>query len=150
MFLIWWLFAAINIAAFILLYKFGMVDLLLDKDLSRLSLVILTLYIIFSAYLGIALKRSKETLKHAIKYATFGSSVLTSLGLLGTIIGLFLIIDSEFVTNIISARQLETKEIIILISTMISGLGTAFLTTITGISTSLLLRLQVFFIKNES
>jgi hypothetical protein len=127
------------------------ISTMVENDLSYISIVIMSLYIIVSGYVGrlcyLADRVTKE--KHSpdreellkrMDMGWFAGEHFFSLGLLGTLIGLTIATSTSLtaeaqVSNIVAGLKV--------------GLNTAFYTTICGIVCSLPLQLQLMILKQE-
>lgn len=145
----WFLLNAVIFTAVFFAEQKGLVSEIVENDLSHISILIMSLYVIMSIYIGrlcfLADKINKRKGKEAVAYLTKRSDVgwftaehFFSLGLLGTIIGLVIAtkgsLDSDMPTSEIVAGLKE-------------GLNTAFYTTVCGIVFSLPLQIQLMILK---
>ena len=147
----WFLLNAVMLTAIVLVEQKGMVSTVIKNDLSYISILIMVLYILVSAYIGrlcyladrIKKKRKREAEENLMMRAELGwfaAEHFFSLGLLGTIIGLVLAtqgsLDSSMPLNqIVSGLKI--------------GLNTAFYTTVCGIVFSLPLQVQLMILKHK-
>jgi len=147
----WFLLNAVMLTAIVLVEQKGMVSTVIKNDLSYISILIMVLYILVSAYIGrlcyladrINKKRKREAEENLAMRAELGwfaAEHFFSLGLLGTIIGLVLAtqgsLDSSMPLNqIVSGLKI--------------GLNTAFYTTVCGIVFSLPLQVQLMILKHK-
>ena len=125
---------------------------IVKNDLSYISIVIMTLYVFLSLYIGrlcyLSDKMSQKNVKtrrKEVEYLTkrsdlgwFSAEHFFSLGLLGTIIGLI------FATKGSLDSSLPVGEIV---TGLKEGLNTAFYTTVCGIIFSLPLQVQLMILK---
>ena len=129
---------------------------MIKSDVSHLTIVIMTLYLIMSIYVGklcyLADKLDTKKVEHDAQYLTkraevgwFTAEHFFSLGLLGTVFGLCVATSTSL--N-------EGTEVSDIVSGLKTGLNTAFYTTICGIVFSLPLQAQLmilrFRIENDS
>lgn len=145
----WFLMVVLVTVAGVALYHFGVVQDIFETDISRLSSVIMVLYIIGTALTGFSSYRvgTHHTLTHNTEHRLyigwFISEAMMVLGLAGTVIGFIVLFNGNF--EGVSFDDPETiKEIIIAIA---SGMGVALYTTLVGIFASLLLKMQLVSIE---
>lgn len=145
----WFLLNAVFLTAAFFAETKGAISLMVENDVSYLTIVIITLYVVISGMVGrlcylsdrIEKKKEKEAKAYLSKRAEvgwFAAEHFFSLGLLGTVFGLCVAtatsLDSEAqVTNIVSGLK--------------EGLHTAFYTTICGIVFSLPLQAQLMILR---
>jgi hypothetical protein len=145
----WFLLAVLVTVGGVALSHFGVVQDIVETDISRLSIVITSLYIIGTALMGYSSYRvgthSTMTLGtgHRLYIGWFIAEAMMVLGLAGTVIGFIVLFNGNFVG--VSFDDPETiKEVIIAIA---SGMGVALYTTLVGIFGSLLLKMQLVSIE---
>ena len=147
----WFLLNAILLTAVFFAEQKDAISTIVKNDLSYISILIMGLYIIISAYVGrlcyLADKINKKRAEDARRYLLqrselgwFSAEHFFSLGLLGTIIGLI------FATEGSLDGSLPTAEIV---AGLKEGLNTAFYTTVCGIVFSLPLQLQLMILKHK-
>ncbi len=145
----WFLFNAVVLTALFLAEQRGAISLMVKNDVSHITILIMVLYAVISAYVGrlcyladkINDKRREEAIDYLFKRADvgwFAAEHFFSLGLLGTIFGLCV----ATTTNL-----LETAPISQVVAGLKEGLNTAFYTTICGIIFSLPLQVQLMVLK---
>ena len=138
---LWTLFVAI-LAGLAAAWHFGYVDYVLANDVTRLSVLILGLFLASSAWVGVlAVKRRGPT-----KMLWFIAGACTKLGLLGTVGGLMIMMSANF--DDIGNPDVDAIEGVI--TAMISGMGTAMLTTLVGLVAALLLEGQLIILGGEN
>ena len=152
----WFLLNAVFVTAVFFAETKGGISLMIKSDVSHLTIVIMTLYLIMSIYVGklcyLADKLDTKKVEHDAQYLTkraevgwFTAEHFFSLGLLGTVFGLCVATSTSL--N-------EGTEVSDIVSGLKTGLNTAFYTTICGIVFSLPLQAQLmilrFRIENDS
>lgn len=138
---LWTLFVAI-IASLIAAYQYGYVGYVLENDVTRISVLILGLFLSASAWVGVlAVKRRPPT-----KMLWFIAGACTKLGLLGTVGGLMIMMSANF--DDIGNPDVDVIEGIVV--SMITGMGVAMLTTLIGIMAALLLEMQLVVLGGEN
>jgi hypothetical protein len=110
-----------------------------DADVTKLSFVILGLFMYCSIRLGISLARGGGS--HAIRESSqFFADEFTKLGFIGTIAGFIYALYHTF--SAIDMSDIASTQAALVC--MATGMGTALYTTIAGLISSLLLRIQLF------
>ena len=125
----------------------GALSLIVRSDASYISILIMSLYISMTVFIGILAYKSdvvnregKDKLLKQSEAAYFTADHMFTLGLLGTIIGLCIATSDSLVDN------LSVTEIVAGLKT---GLNVSFYTTLCGIVFSLLLQLQLLVLKKD-
>lgn len=145
----WFLLNALVLTALFFAEQKGAISLMVKNDVSHITILIMVLYVIVSAYVGrlcylsdkINSKRKDDAVDYLFKRADLGwfaAEHFFSLGLLGTIFGLCV----ATTTNLS-----ETAPVAQVVSGLKEGLNTAFYTTICGIVFSLPLQVQLMILK---
>lgn len=127
----------------------GAISLMVKSDVSYLTVVIMTLYVVMSAFVGKLCYLADKTDKSKVENDThklsqraevgwFAAEHFFSLGLLGTVFGLC----------VATATNLdEDAQVTAIVSGLKTGLNTAFYTTICGIVFSLPLQAQLMILR---
>jgi hypothetical protein len=144
----WFLLNAVVLTAFFFAETKGAISLMIKNDVSFLTVVIMSLYVIVSGWVGrlcyLADKiegRKPYTRAQLSKHAEagwFAAEHFFSLGLLGTVFGLCVATSTSLT---------EGNEISDIVSGLKTGLNTAFYTTICGIVFSLPLQVQLIILR---
>ena len=148
----WFLINAVMGTAIFFAEQKQAISTIVKNDLSYISILIMTLYVLVSLYIGrlcylsdkISTKSSrkrqkeKEYLTKRANLGWFSAEHFFSLGLLGTIVGLI------FATSGSLDSSLPVGEIV---AGLKEGLNTAFYTTVCGIVFSLPLQVQLMILK---
>lgn len=145
----WFLLNAIFLTAVFFAETKGAITLMIKNDVSYLTVVIMTLYVVVSTFVGrlsyLADKmaegkerQAKRFLSRRAELGWFAAEHFFSLGLLGTVFGLCV----ATATNLDSDAQVSA-----IVSGLKQGLNTAFYTTICGIVFSLPLQGQLMILK---
>ena len=150
-FIKWFLLNAVMITAIFFAETKGAISLMISSDVSYLTIVIMTLYVVVSGavgklcYLadgvdGNTVKDIEERgrLLRRSEVGWFAAEHFFSLGLLGTVFGLCVATSTSL--N-------EGSEVSDIVSGLKAGLNTAFYTTICGITFSLPLQTQLMILK---
>jgi len=114
---------------------------LLDSDITRLSFVIVGLFVITSMYMGKAAynKQHDQDYQTGLWVGNYVYELLPILGLIGTVIGFIYMFGGSFSTMDPSDQD-SVKDALI---AMAAGISTALYTTLLGMITSEVLKLQV-------
>lgn len=134
-FLTWWLVVTLQAILFGISFHFGSYEYLLNNDLTKLSFLIILIWIVTSFVIGY------KSFNNSNDYSKtwFISDACMTLGMIGTVIGFMLMLGSSF-ENIDPANTAQTKQVI---SYMAQGMSTALLTTLIGLIASLFLKIQL-------
>ena len=144
----WFLLNALMLTAAFFTEQKDIISTMVENDLSHISIIIMSLYIVVSGYIGrlcyLADKATKEEdrekLLKRMDMGWFAGEHFFSLGLLGTLIGL------TIATSTSLTAEAQVSDIV---AGLKIGLNTAFYTTICGIVCSLPLQLQLMILKQE-
>jgi hypothetical protein len=145
----WFLLNAVMITGVFFAETKGAISLMIKNDVSYLTVVIMTLYVLVSAMVGRLcyladrvdnnkVENDSAALLRKAEVGWFAAEHFFSLGLLGTVFGLCV----ATTTNLD-----ETAQISEIVSGLKNGLHTAFYTTICGIVFSLPLQAQLMILK---
>ena len=144
----WFLLNALMVTAAFLAEQKDIISTVIQNDLSYISIVIMTLYCLTSAYVGrlcylsdkATKQRDRDDISRRADIGWFAGEHFFSLGLLGTLIGL------TIATSTSLTAESQVSDIVVGLKT---GLNTAFYTTICGIVFSLPLQVQLMILKQE-
>lgn len=145
----WFLVNAVVLTAAFFAQTQGAITTMIKNDVSYLTIVIMTLYLVVSAMVGrlcyladnINKQRKNDARQHLARRAELGwfaAEHFFSLGLLGTVFGLCV----ATATNLNAEAQVTD-----IVAGLKAGLHTAFYTTICGIVFSLPLQVQLMILK---
>lgn len=145
----WFLVNAVVLTALFFAESKGALSTMIANDNSYICVVIMTLYVLVSAYIGrlsfladntgeVDVKKEKERLLKQSETGWFAAEHLFSLGLLGTVYGL------SIATATHVNAEANVKDVV---AALKIGLSTAFYTTICGIIFSLPLQVQLMVLK---
>lgn len=140
-FLRWWLFFCLSILVATVSYYFGFFHELYEKDATKLSFVIISVYVLSSMYVGkLTLdQRNEKNYTTGLNVSWFTSEALLSLGMIGTVAGFILMLGDSFDT-IDTTNPESLKEAL---SSMALGMSTALYTTLVGLVLSQALKIQL-------
>ena len=145
------LFVASCLTAAFVQYK-GLFVALWMADSTGISFLILTIYFVLSLYMGILTRRlvlndiNSDIFKSNVPYLNgcwYASELLMALGMIGTLIGFSLMLGPALVGLDPTNAALTTAAIL----KMATGMSTAILTTLAGIVTSQLIKMQIINIE---
>lgn len=140
-FLRWWLFTCLTFVFVVLLYAFDFFNILIEKDITYLSFFIIGIYFISSLYVGFTTYKSQNQYIDVddTTFLWFITELLVALGMIGTVIGFIVMLGSSFAEiNIQDAQSVKNA-----LTDMALGMSTALYTTLTGLVTSQLLKVQL-------
>lgn len=135
LFVRWWVMAlamATIIASILMMGGFGF---LLDNDVTYLSFVIMAVFFTFTGYYGYRLYRGQGLGQGVMEY---GENLCTSIGLLGTVIGLIMMVKGAFAGIDVNDQE-SIKTALVAMS---SGIGSALVTTLVGLISAVLIGIQ--------
>jgi hypothetical protein len=149
-FLEWWWFFCSLILVFFVLGTMNLYELIWNADQTKISWIILALFGAVSGFCGreawklSKLKRYNRDADPMMKakYETgwFASEICLTLGLIGTVSGFILMLYGAFTDlNISDPHSVQES-----LGKMSVGMSTALYTTLVGLITSVLLKLQFF------
>jgi len=140
-FLKWWLIIVLSVIGSCVSIYFDFDKFLYENDLTKLSLVILLFFSISSIIVGYKIYKQFVEKVDTYTYETewFVSEILVSLGMIGTVIGFIYMLYTVFGNLDVG----DTSIIKASLSTMANGMGTALLTTLIGLTSSVLLKCQL-------
>jgi hypothetical protein len=139
-FLRWWLMVCLMVVGAVLMQIYGMWEILNNSDVTKISFLILFLFVIFTIKTGIrTYSPTKEDYKK-IRTIEFFADKFLVLGMIGTVVGFIYMLRICFVG--INAANPATMQAALV--KMSFGMGTALFTTAAGLICSLLLKFQLF------
>lgn len=149
-FLKWWWFFTLIVALTVVLIGFGVHEDLWNNDKTKLSYLILFIFYGMTLHCGYESWKLSQLANGDIKKLEnidtrhepgwFASDVLLTLGLIGTVSGFILMLAGAFGNlNIANVSSVQTA-----LANMAVGMSTALYTTLTGLITSTILKVQYF------
>ena len=145
-FLLWWIQIVTVSFAAILIFTYGWFEKLYDSDQTKISFIIITIFIAASIATGFLSFRSENVYNKISNYIWFASETMVTLGLIGTVAGFLLMLSSAFdnldVSNVENVQKV--------ISNMALGMSTALCTTLSGLIGSVLTKIQMVILENNS
>ena len=135
-----------------LLFDRGLVGVLLEGDKSRLSWLILAIWLGMSARWLFLLRRIESTdaiaeddMVRWLNHGWFAADSVLKIGLLGTIIGFILML-----LPVAEIKEFEANLMQQLLGKMSGGMAVALYTTLAGLTTSMLLKMQYQIIDSSA
>jgi hypothetical protein len=123
--------------------QFGLMSKLWEVDHTKLSFVAIAIFTVISLFLGYltnVARKSQELVKPHLSFCWFMAEFLMGVGMLGTLIGFLLLLNSALGGGTIAGDFASMQKVI---AEMSIGFATAATTTIVGLTTSLLTKLQL-------
>lgn len=149
-FLRWWLVFWLSVFAGVAAGAIGFYPYLWRSDASYISWACLGLYGLMTAFVGQQTCRSRkgdQSFRAHLPVCWFAANALLALGMIGTLVGFMLLLQSL-------SGMGATPDMQKVLGSMMVGFSTAGLTTIVGLSCSLLLKLQLinlqYLLRDES
>jgi|TARA_R110002074_G_scaffold264448_2_gene436559 hypothetical protein len=139
----WWIQTVAIAFASVFAWEIGWVEALWYADMTKISFVILSLFAITTATTGfISYKEGKTKLSN---YIWFGSEAMITLGMIGTVAGFLLMLNSAFADlNVQDVQNMQSA-----IADMAVGMSTALSTTLVGLVCSVLTKAQMVILENS-
>ena len=145
-FLLWWIQVVTVSFAAILIFTYGWFEKLYDADQTKISFIIILIFIATSISTGFLSFKSSVEYNKISNYIWFASETMVTLGLIGTVAGFLLMLSSAFdnldVSNVENVQKV--------ISNMALGMSTALCTTLAGLIGSVLTKIQMVILENNS
>jgi len=147
-FLKWWLLITLTIVGLSIAAYFNFIQFLYAHDLTKLSVAILALFAATTSVIGYKLWKERDVKnykKYGFDVEWFVSEMMISLGMIGTVIGFIYMLYSVFS----SLNLADTLAVQQSLGKMAQGMGTALLTTLVGLVSSVLIKSQLVMVENE-
>ncbi len=136
--LTWWLIFCIILLGVGVAIYFDIHSILYISDITKLSFLILFVFLVTSLWIG---KKTYEIQKVIpdIKLGWFISESCLALGMIGTVTGFLFMLGTAFENiDVTNSKTLQDA-----LSTMAVGMSTALYTTLMGLISSLLIKIQL-------
>lgn len=134
-FLQWWLWFVLQTLAIAAVLITGGFNFLLENDVTYLSLALITGWSMTSVWIGYRTFKQHES----NETAWFISESCMTVGMIGTVVGFIYMLNGSFAD--INPQDIEQMRKVM--GDMAQGMGTALLTTLVGLVTSLFLKIQL-------
>ena len=137
----WWLIACCTLLGFGISIYFDVHSHIYEKDVTRLSYLILFIFICTSVWIGNKTYRvyALEDYDQSPDVGWFIAEACLALGMVGTVTGFLLMLGTSF-TDIDVTNSASLQEALI---NMALGMSTALYTTLIGLVCSLLIKVQL-------
>tara|TARA_R110000787_G_scaffold3233_3_gene12815 strand:+ start:223 stop:672 length:450 start_codon:yes stop_codon:yes gene_type:complete len=142
----WWIQTAIIVFSAFMVHQYGWWEFLYNADMTKISFVIIGVFLISSLSIGfISLKSTNwDHIDRLTNYVWFGSEVMVTLGMIGTVAGFLIMLNTAFtdldVNNIKNVQEA--------ISNMAIGMSTALVTTLVGLVCATIIKIQMIIYEN--
>lgn len=138
-FLYWWALNGLQFVAFGLLYNFGVFNIILLSDPTFLSFIIIAIHIVLSLYVGIS---AYYNINKDSEFLWMIAENQLTLGMIGTLIGFIIMFSSGIFLN------LSPENVQVALLQIAAGLGAAIWTTLTGLVSAAILKVQLYILDN--
>ena len=135
---------AICFASFFI-YSFEWFEALYNSDQTKISFLILTVFIIASVTVGYLSYKKFNNFNKLSNYVWFSSETMVTLGLIGTVAGFLLMLSTAF--DNLDVKNVENVQEVI--TDMSLGMSTALCTTLVGLVCSVLTKVQMVILENN-
>ena len=137
----WWLIFCLTILGFGTLYYFNLHSLLYYADVTKLSFLIIIIFMFTSVWIGRKTYDLETTsvIDDTIDVGWFVAESCLALGMVGTVTGFLYMLGTAFENiDITDATTLQDA-----LASMAKGMSTALYTTLTGLIASLIIKVQL-------
>ena len=137
----WWLIFCLTILGFGTLYHFEVHSLLYYADVTKLSFLIIIIFMFTSVWIGRKTYDLETTsvIDDKIDVGWFIAESCLALGMVGTVTGFLYMLGTAFENiDVTNATTLQDA-----LASMARGMSTALYTTLTGLITSLIIKIQL-------
>ena len=137
----WWLIFCLSILAGGIAVYFDIHKELYNADQTKISFLILTIFVLTSLWIGWVTKMQDRT----VEIGWFIAEACLALGMIGTVTGFLLMLNGAFAEiDLSNPTTIQTS-----LTKMALGMSTALYTTLTGLICSLALKIQLVNVENE-
>tara|TARA_B100001750_G_scaffold183631_1_gene152389 strand:+ start:171 stop:638 length:468 start_codon:yes stop_codon:yes gene_type:complete len=137
----WWLIFCLTLLGFGTLYYFNMHSQLYHADVTKLSFLIIVIFVFTSVWIGRKTYDLEKTsvIDDKIDVGWFIAESCLALGMVGTVTGFLYMLGTAFENiDITDATTLQDA-----LASMAKGMSTALYTTLTGLIASLIIKVQL-------
>jgi hypothetical protein len=137
----WWLIFCLTILGFGTLYHFEVHSLLYYADVTKLSFLIIIIFMFTSIWIGRKTYDLETTsvVDDTVDVGWFVAESCLALGMVGTVTGFLYMLGTAFENiDVTNATTLQDA-----LASMARGMSTALYTTLTGLITSLIIKIQL-------
>ena len=144
-FLLWWVqIVSVSFACYFI-YSFDWFLALYSSDQTKISFLIISIYLIASIVTGYLSYEKNQNTKKLSNYVWFSSETMVTLGLIGTVAGFLIMLSSAF--DNLDVKNVENVQEVI--TDMSLGMSTALCTTLVGLICSVLTKIQMVILENN-
>ena len=137
----WWLIFCLTVLAGGIAIYFDIHKELYNADQTKISFLILTIFVLSSLWIGWVTKMQDRT----VEIGWFIAEACLALGMIGTVTGFLLMLNGAFAEiDLSNPTTIQTS-----LTKMALGMSTALYTTLTGLICSLALKIQLVNVENE-
>tara|TARA_B100000287_G_scaffold430753_1_gene486607 strand:+ start:645 stop:1088 length:444 start_codon:yes stop_codon:yes gene_type:complete len=137
----WWLIFCLTVLAGGIAIYFDIHKELYTADQTKISFLILTIFVLTSLWIGWVTKMQDRT----VEIGWFIAEACLALGMIGTVTGFLLMLNGAFAEiDLSNPTTIQTS-----LTKMALGMSTALYTTLTGLICSLALKIQLVNVENE-
>ena len=142
----WWIQTAIIVFSAFMINQYGWWEFLYNADMTKISFVIIGVFLISSLSIGfISLKSTNwDHIDRLTTYVWFGSEIMVTLGMIGTVAGFLIMLNTAFTGLDVN----DIKNVQDAISDMAIGMSTALVTTLVGLVCSTIIKIQMIIYEN--
>ena len=142
----WWIQTALITFASVMIHQYGWWEFLYNADMTKISFVIIGVFLISSLSIGfISLKSTNwDHIDRLTNYVWFGSEIMVTLGMIGTVAGFLIMLNTAFTGLDVN----DIKNVQEAISDMAIGMSTALVTTLVGLVCSTTIKIQMIIYEN--
>tara|TARA_R110000737_G_scaffold233175_1_gene246470 strand:+ start:2422 stop:2871 length:450 start_codon:yes stop_codon:yes gene_type:complete len=142
----WWIQTAIIVFSAFMINQYGWWEFLYNADMTKISFVIIGVFLISSLSIGfISLKSTNwDHIDRLTTYVWFGSEIMVTLGMIGTVAGFLIMLNTAFTGLDVN----DIKNVQEAISDMAIGMSTALVTTLVGLVCSTIIKIQMIIYEN--
>ena len=137
----WWLIFCLTLLGFGTLYYFNMHSQLYSADVTKLSFLIIIIFVFTSVWIGRKTYdlEANSVIDDKIDVGWFVAETCLALGMVGTVTGFLYMLGTAFENiDITDATTLQDA-----LASMAKGMSTALYTTLTGLIASLIIKVQL-------
>ena len=141
----WWIQVVCYVFTGVVVYELGWWHALYNADITKLSFVILGLFVLSTLLTGYISKNNQLRNSKLSNYVWFSSETMVTIGMIGTVAGFLMMLGTAFTSLDVS----DTKNIQTAIATMAVGMSTALSTTLIGLICSVLIKFQMLLVEKS-
>ena len=145
-FLLWWIQVVTICFASFFIYTFNWFEALYDADQTKISFLIIIVFIGATLTVGVLSYKNLSNRNVLSNYVWFSSETMVTLGLIGTVAGFLLMLSSAF--DNLDVKNVENVQEVI--TDMSLGMSTALCTTLVGLVSSVLTKIQMVILENNN